>query len=96
MESFACLLAVGVSYNNICSIDPDSGAFRQLLLSEPIKDAWQLLSLVIVSAKLTNILIDAVTLEQFSLLCFRFYNLFLVTLWQQGRGSEGKKAWFKC
>ena len=26
MESFACLLAVGVSYNNICSIDLDSGA----------------------------------------------------------------------
>ena len=26
MVSFACLLAVGVSYNNICSIDLDSGA----------------------------------------------------------------------
>ena len=25
MESFACLLAVGVSYNNTCSIDLDSG-----------------------------------------------------------------------
>ena len=39
MESFACLLAVGVSYNNICSIDSDSGAFRRLL-SERRKDAW--------------------------------------------------------